>query len=178
MPFTSGHPLFAQRLATKTAEAVEILLAAGAEFRGMTRTDAGGFGVTTPQTKNPVAPAYVVGGSSGGTAAAIASGSADFGLGTDTAGSLRIPAACTGLFGFKPSFEAVPTDGIDPLSPSFDHLGLLAGNFELLQRAAKQLLRVHGKGAGSANAVLHIGIDKTIPDGWTQETRNRLSSCL
>lgn len=171
MPFTSGHPLFANRVAEKTAPAVELLLAAGAEFRGMTETDAGGFGVTTPQTKNPVFPEYVVGGSSGGTAAAVAADRADFGLGTDTGGSVRIPAACTGLFAFKPTFEAVPTEGMDPLAPSLDHIGLMARNFHVLSRAATTLLRPRTARTVPARCALRIGIDRKAPEFWSPETR-------
>lgn len=173
MPFTSGHPLFAHRVAEQTAPAVELFLAAGAEFRGMTQTDAGGFGITTPQTTNPVAPEYVVGGSSGGTAAAVAAGCADFGLGTDTGGSVRIPAACTGLFAFKPSFEAVSAEGLDPLSPSLDHVGLMARSFAILSHAAKVLLGAPAAGTVPELRVepLHIGIDRNFPKIWSTETR-------
>ena len=70
----------------------------------------------------------VAGGSSGGCAAAIAAGEADAALGTDTGGSIRIPAACCEVVGFKPSFGLVPLDGCFPLAPSFDHAGPLAAD--------------------------------------------------
>ena len=97
---------------------------AGARIVGVTRTDAGGFGVTTPEVENPVAPGRTVGGSSGGSAAAVAAGLADVALGTDTGGSVRIPAACTGLIGFKPTRGRIATDGVWPLAPSLDHVGV------------------------------------------------------
>lgn len=139
-PFTAGHPLYAGRRARSTAPAVARLLAAGARFAGMTRTDAGGFGMTTDAVINPHAPGLTVGGSSGGAAAAVAAALADLGLGTDTGGSIRVPAACTGLYGFKPSFGRVGLDGVIPLAPSFDHAGLLARDLPTLARGAALLL--------------------------------------
>ncbi len=139
-PFTAGHPLFEQRRGQFTASSVTRLLAAGAAFVGMTRTDSGGFGMRTPAVLNPKYPGCTVGGSSGGAAAAVAAGIADLGLGTDTGGSIRVPAACTGLFGFKPSYGRIPCDGVYPLASSFDHLGLLARELSVLTLAADQLL--------------------------------------
>ena len=83
----------------------------------MTQTDAGGFGVSTPQTFNPKAPNLIVGGSSGGSAAAVAAGYCDFAVGTDTGGSVRMPAACTGLVSFKPTYGRVSNEGVWPLAP-------------------------------------------------------------
>ena len=71
-------------------------------------------------------PGFVAGGSSGGCAAAIAAGEVDLALGTDTGGSIRIPAACCEVVGFKPTFGLVPLAGCFPLAPSFDHAGPLA----------------------------------------------------
>jgi aspartyl-tRNA(Asn)/glutamyl-tRNA(Gln) amidotransferase subunit A len=79
---------------------------------------------------NPVAPGRVAGGSSGGNAAALALGLADAALGTDSGGSVRIPAACCGVVGFKPTFDLVPADGCFPLAPSFDHVGPMARDVE------------------------------------------------
>jgi aspartyl-tRNA(Asn)/glutamyl-tRNA(Gln) amidotransferase subunit A len=77
---------------------------------------------------NPVAPGRTAGGSSGGSAAAIAAGLADAALGTDSGGSIRIPAACCGIAGFKPSYGLVSTDGVFPLAPSYDHAGPMAAD--------------------------------------------------
>ena len=139
-PFTAGLPLYAERIAAETAPAVRRLTDAGASLVGMTRTDAGGFGVTTPQVTHPLLPGRSVGGSSGGNAAALAAGLADIALGTDTGGSVRIPAACCGLFGFKPSLGAVPQQGLAPMSASFDTIGLMARDMAPLTRAAEVLL--------------------------------------
>ncbi len=89
------------------------------------------YGVTSQNphfgdVPNPVAPGRVAGGSSGGNAAALALGLAEGALGSDSGGSIRIPAACCAIAGFKPGFGLVPVDGCFPLAPSFDHAGPMA----------------------------------------------------
>ena len=75
---------------------------------------------------NPIAPGRIAGGSSGGSAAALAAGLADTAVGTDSGGSIRIPAACCGVVGFKPTYDLVPLHGCFPLAPTFDHAGPMA----------------------------------------------------
>lgn len=75
---------------------------------------------------NPLDPGRIPGGSSGGSAAALAAGLADAALGTDSGGSIRIPSACCGTVGFKPTYDLVSMDGCFPLAPSFDHVGPMA----------------------------------------------------
>jgi Asp-tRNA(Asn)/Glu-tRNA(Gln) amidotransferase A subunit family amidase len=75
---------------------------------------------------NPIAPGRSSGGSSGGSAAALVAGLADAALGTDSGGSIRIPAACCGIAGFKPSYGLVSAEGVFPLAPSYDHVGPMA----------------------------------------------------
>jgi Asp-tRNA(Asn)/Glu-tRNA(Gln) amidotransferase A subunit family amidase len=137
--FTAGHPLFACRRAQETATAVRRMLAEGAHVVGMAHTDAGGFGVISVALRNPVWEGRIVGGSSGGSAAAVAAGLADIGLGTDTGGSIRIPAACTGIYAYKPSNGLVPLDGVFPLAPRFDTVGVMAADFDLLSSGARVL---------------------------------------
>jgi Asp-tRNA(Asn)/Glu-tRNA(Gln) amidotransferase A subunit family amidase len=89
------------------------------------------YGVTSQNlhygvVPNPSFPGHTAGGSSGGSAAAIVLGLADAALGTDTGGSIRIPAACCGIAGFKPTYGLLPIDGVFPLAPTFDHAGPLA----------------------------------------------------
>lgn len=163
-PFTAGHPLYEERRGGPTAPAVQRLLDAGARFVGMTRTDAGGFGMTTPEVSNPIWPGRTVGGSSGGAAATVAAGLADLALGTDTGGSVRVPAACTGLFGFKPSYGRVKLTGVEPLAGSFDHAGLIAADFAVLRAAARVLLRDAAVDRASlAGARLRIAVPTTFP---------------
>jgi aspartyl-tRNA(Asn)/glutamyl-tRNA(Gln) amidotransferase subunit A len=100
--------------------------AAGAVMIGKSRTHELAFGVATPPTRNPLDPTRMPGGSSGGSAAALAAGMCLGAIGTDTAGSIRIPAGLCGLVGLKPTRGLCPTDGIVPLSPTLDHVGPIA----------------------------------------------------
>jgi aspartyl-tRNA(Asn)/glutamyl-tRNA(Gln) amidotransferase subunit A len=88
---------------------------------------------------NPRYPGRIAGGSSGGSAAALAAGLADAALGSDSGGSIRIPAACCGVVGFKPTWGLVPTDGCFPLAPSFDHAGPMARDVPGCQRMLRAL---------------------------------------
>ncbi|WP_432485255.1 AtzH-like domain-containing protein [Kineococcus esterisolvens] len=132
-------------LETSTAPAVQALLDAGSEVTGIAQTDELAFSLMgvnahwgTP--RNPAAPAHLPGGSTSGPAAAVAAGGADLGLGTDTAGSLRVPGSFCGLYAWRPSHGAVDTSGVLPLAPSFDTVGLLAADPALLAVAADVLL--------------------------------------
>lgn len=156
LAFTAGHPLFAGRVAEQDAEAVVRMRNGGARVLGVTRTDAGGFGVMTPDVKNPVAPGRTVGGSSGGSAAAVAAGLADLGLGTDTGGSARIPAACCGIHGYKPSWSDELLEGTWPLAPEMDHVGIMAATLEATQAAGEVLV---GQALSRAPGELVLGVD-------------------
>jgi Asp-tRNA(Asn)/Glu-tRNA(Gln) amidotransferase A subunit family amidase len=180
--FTAGHPLFSKRRALYTAPAVQLLLDAGAVVVGTTCTDAGGFGVTTPSVINPVAMDLIVGGSTGGAAAAVASGEADLGIGTDTAGSIRIPAACTGLFAYKPTFDAVSLSRVWPLARTFDHIGLLAPSPELLVHAAQTLLGSPLRTPKHSSLKhLRIGVETKQPafrSAWVRDGLKRITDLL
>ena len=102
------------------------LAEAGTVLLGKTNTHEFAYGTYTPPTRNPWDLARVPGGSSGGSAAAVAAGLCLGATGTDTGGSIRIPAACCGVTGFKPTYGLVSTDGIIPLSWSLDHAGPIA----------------------------------------------------
>lgn len=122
-------------LPVRSAVVVERLVAAGAVPVGKTHTHQFAFGTTgdisaSGPVTNPVNPAKMAGGSSGGSAVAVATGIVPFALGTDTAGSVRIPAALVGCVGFKPTWDVLPLDGIMPLSPSLDAVGILANSVE------------------------------------------------
>lgn len=106
------------------------LSAAGAAFVGKTHTHEFAYGLTTPQTGNAWDPGRVAGGSSGGSAVAVAAGAATFALGTDTGGSIRVPAALNGVVGLKPTYGLVPRHGVTSLSWSLDHVGPLTRTVE------------------------------------------------
>ena len=122
------------------AACVARLVAAGARVVATTHTHQFAYGIVTPQTANPRAPDRIAGGSSGGSAAALAAGLVDGALGTDTGGSVRIPAACCGVVGLKPTFGRVPIDGVQPLAPSLDTVGVLARDVATTARLAAALL--------------------------------------
>jgi aspartyl-tRNA(Asn)/glutamyl-tRNA(Gln) amidotransferase subunit A len=128
---TYGSILFADHVPAETAEAVRLLEGAGYVNVGKTNLDEFAYGTTSENphfgtVPNPHARGRVAGGSSGGSAAALAAGLADAALGSDTGGSIRIPAACCGIVGFKPSHGLVPLGGCFPLAPTFDHAGPMA----------------------------------------------------
>jgi aspartyl-tRNA(Asn)/glutamyl-tRNA(Gln) amidotransferase subunit A len=128
---TYGSVIFADHVSAATAEAVLRLEAAGYANVGKANLHEFAYGVTSENphygaVPNPRAPGRVAGGSSGGSAAALVLGLADAALGSDSAGSIRIPAACCGIVGFKPTYGVVPIDGCFPLAPSFDHAGPMA----------------------------------------------------
>jgi amidase len=131
--------------ATRTAHAVQALLEAGADLVGKTITDELAFSLAgqnhhygTPI--NPGAPGRIPGGSSCGSASAVAGGVVDFALGTDTGGSIRVPAALCGICGIRPTHGAVSLDGVMPLAPSFDTVGWFARDVATLKRVGELLL--------------------------------------
>ena len=133
MVTTYGSPLFAEHMPGETAPAVAALESAGYGVVGKTNLHEFAYGVTSENphfgvVPNPGHPGRVAGGSSGGNAAALVLGAADLALGTDSGGSIRIPAACCGIVGFKPTFGLVSLAGCFPLAPSFDHAGPMARN--------------------------------------------------
>jgi aspartyl-tRNA(Asn)/glutamyl-tRNA(Gln) amidotransferase subunit A len=142
--------------AESDAECVRRLRTAGAIVLGKTNLHEfafGGSGVVSAfgAVRNPLDRSRVSGGSSSGSAAAVASGMCFGALGTDTAGSVRLPAACCGVVGFKPTWGAVPVSGVIPLAWSYDHVGPLARTVE---------------DAGELYAVL-----AGEPSGWMPGTR-------
>lgn len=127
---TGGTPVSA---ASADALAVARLRATGAIPVGMTNLHELAYGITSENPHhghvvNPRATGCISGGSSGGSAAAVAAGIVRFAVGTDTGGSIRIPASCCGVVGFKPTFDAVPRDGVSTLGSSLDHVGPIAAS--------------------------------------------------
>jgi aspartyl-tRNA(Asn)/glutamyl-tRNA(Gln) amidotransferase subunit A len=125
---TYGSIIYADHVPETTAPAVSRLEAAGYENVGKTNLHEFAYGITSANphfgtVPNPAYPGRMAGGSSGGSAAALAAGLADLALGTDSGGSIRIPAACCEITGFKPSYGLVSAEGVFPLAPTFDHVG-------------------------------------------------------
>ena len=127
---TAGSAVLRDHIPSDDADVARDLAGAGAVLVGKTNTHEFAWGVFTPPTRNPWDVARVPGGSSGGSAVAVATGEALAAIGTDTGGSIRIPAACCGVTGHKPTFGRVSLAGIIPLSASLDHAGPLARTAE------------------------------------------------
>lgn len=139
----AGNPTWLSEAspADGTAPAVAALLAAGASIRGIAQTDEFAYSVAganahygTPP--NPLVPGALPGGSSSGPASAVASGQASIGLGTDTAGSVRVPASYTGLWGLRTTHDLVSRERLLPLAESFDTVGWLTRSPAVLRDAA------------------------------------------
>jgi AtzE family amidohydrolase len=132
---TTAGSLINGSLPPATADAVLVrrLVRAGAVLVGTQNMDEFAYGFTTENahfgpTRNPLDPERSAGGSSGGSAAAVAAGLCDFALGTDTNGSIRVPASFCGIFGLKPTFGRLPRTGTFPFVHDLDHLGVFARN--------------------------------------------------
>ena len=131
--------------AQKSAPVIEKLLAAGAEVIGKAQTDELAFSLMGqnahyPHPINPAAPDRVTGGSSSGSAAAVAGGIADIALGSDTGGSIRAPASFCGLVGLRTTHGRIPLEGIMPLAPSLDTIGWFARDIVLYEKVGAVLL--------------------------------------
>lgn len=143
----AGNPAWLAEAPVEDVSAIVVkaLLSAGADIVGIAQTDEfayslAGTNVHYGTPPNPAAHGRVPGGSSSGPASAVASGLADIGLGTDTAGSIRVPASYCGLFGLRPSHGAISTVGLLPLAPVFDTVGWMARDPETLEAVGTVLL--------------------------------------
>ena len=135
--------------ATRTMPAVQVILAAGARFAGKTQTDELAFSLMGqnahfPFPVNPAAPERVTGGSSSGSAAAVAGGLADIAVGSDTGGSIRAPASFCGLIGLRTTHGRIPLDGAMPLAPSLDTFGWFARDIDVYEKVAGVFFRETG----------------------------------
>ena len=165
---TYGSAVYADHVPDTTAEAVARLEAAGYRSVGKANLHEFAWGITSENehfgwVPNPIAPGRIAGGSSGGCAAALAAGLADHALGTDSGGSVRIPAACCGVVGFKPTFGAVPIGGCFPLSPSFDHAGPMARDVAGCERMMEALAQGFTPAALPDPHELKVGL------AWTEQ---------
>ncbi|TMA87873.1 MAG: amidase [Deltaproteobacteria bacterium] len=132
--------------ATRTAPVVQRLLDAGAHLVGKTNTDELTWSLTGENAHygapvNVNAPERITGGSSSGSASAVAAGVVDFAVGSDTGGSVRLPASFCGILGMRPTYGRIPLDGVCPLAPSFDTCGWFACDAGVFERVGRTLLR-------------------------------------
>ena len=142
---TYGSAIYREHVPERTASSVLALETAGYGVVGKTNLHEFAYGITSDNPHygavvNPLDPNRIPGGSSGGNGAALAAGLCEVALGTDSAGSIRLPAACCGIVGFKPTWGLVPADGVFPLAPSFDTVGPMAGTVA----ACAEMMRVLG----------------------------------
>ncbi len=142
MPWTGGMEYYRDRIAKQDADIVAKLRAEGAAVIGMLNMEEAALGAKTDNpffgtTYNPHRMGYTPGGSSGGSAAAVAAGLCDIALGTDTMGSVRVPAAYCGIYGLKPSRGAASQDGLEMVEQSLDTIGPLARSLELLESTGR-----------------------------------------
>ena len=170
LPWTGGCEVFRNRIAERDAAVVAKLRAAGAVIIGTTNMEEAALGAKTDNpffgaTQNPHRPGYTPGGSSGGSGAAVAAGLCDAALGTDTMGSIRIPAAYCGVYGFKPAHTAVSQDGLEMTEPSLDTIGPLARDIDVLERLSRVISNFGGGVAGGPVTIVKAlgGIECDLP---------------
>lgn len=166
MPWTAGALPFRERVAERDASTVAALRDAGAAIIGMLNMEEAAFGAKTDNpffgaTHNPHKIGHSPGGSSGGSGAAVAAGLCDVALGSDTMGSVRIPAAYCGVYGFKPAQSAVSNDGLEPTETSLDCIGPLARSLDMLETAARVISHVGEDDApmGAVATLIETGVD-------------------
>jgi len=164
---TYGSAIFAEHVPVVSADAVKRLEAAGYTSVGKANLHEFAYGITSDnqhygRVPNPLAADRIAGGSSGGCAAAIAAGLADAGLGSDSGGSIRIPSACCGTVGFKPTFGLVSLDGCFPLAASFDHAGPMARDVGECERMLAALAPEYAPVALDRLNDLRVGV------AWTE----------
>lgn len=149
LPHTAGIAAYRNDRATRDAEVVRRIREQNGYILGTVNMHEGALGATTDnpafgRTQNPWRAGFTPGGSSGGSGAAVAAGLCDVALGSDTMGSVRIPAAYCGVQGHKPTTGLVPNDGVLALSHSLDHVGPLARSVEMLWTAMRILTNLEG----------------------------------
>ncbi|MCM3627980.1 amidase [Paenibacillus glycanilyticus] len=165
----------------QTASSISKLLAAGARLTGTTHTDELMYSINGQNDHygtpiNPKAPDRLPGGSSSGSAVAVAAGAVDFALGTDTGGSVRVPSAYCGIYGFRPTHRFVPIDGVIPLAPGYDTVGWMAGNIALLRTIGEVLLADSGDEEISARSFKRLIFAEEAWDKAEDACRSALES--
>jgi aspartyl-tRNA(Asn)/glutamyl-tRNA(Gln) amidotransferase subunit A len=160
---TYGSALFADHVPAASAEAVRRLEVAGYPVAGKTNLHEFAYGISSQNphygtVPNPAAPGRLAGGSSGGSAAAIAAGDVELALGSDSAGSIRIPAAWCGVVGFKPTYGLVSAEGCFPLAPSYDTVGPMASSVEGCEELLRALVPGYEAAALESLEELEVGV--------------------
>ncbi|MGH7715915.1 MAG: amidase family protein, partial [Vulcanimicrobiaceae bacterium] len=163
--FLTTHPVV-------DAWCVSALRAAGAVPLGKTHTTALAFR-DPAVTRNPRDPSRSPGGSSAGSAAAVAAGDVPFALGTQTLGSVERPAAYCGVVGYKPTWGRIPTVGMAPCAPSLDTIGILAADVSIARRAAEALFAVEDRASATPRIGLALGYMSQIIEAATRSAIER-----
>jgi aspartyl-tRNA(Asn)/glutamyl-tRNA(Gln) amidotransferase subunit A len=166
---TAGGVILPDVPATRDAPVIERIRRTGAVVMGKANLHEFAFGATSNNphygpVRNPHDPARVAGGSSGGSAVAVATGMADWAVGSDTGGSIRIPAAFCGVVGFKPTLGTVDTEAVVPLSRSLDTLGPLAPDVAGAARALEAMSELTGLVPESGRGLTELRLG--VPRGW------------
>ncbi len=178
--FGSPEWLASHDPATVTASAVRLLLDAGANMVGKTHTDELAYSLTGENVHygtpvNVRAPGRVPGGSSCGSAAAVAAGLVDFALGTDCGGSVRLPASYCGSLGLRPTVDRVPADGVIPFGPPFDVVGWFARDAGIFEQVGQVLLP---DGAGGRPPPRRLLVAADAFDTVSPEVREALAPAV
>jgi aspartyl-tRNA(Asn)/glutamyl-tRNA(Gln) amidotransferase subunit A len=195
LPTTAGLGFRRDRVAARDAFVVARLRAGGAVILGKVNMQAAAFGANGRNRDfgdcaNPAAPGMTPGGSSSGSGAIVAAGWADLALGTDTMGSVRLPAAYCGVVGFKPSVGALSLSGVVPLCLRLDHVGLLArdavvvarglavaAGFDTADPMAREYSRQKGPAARPGLRAPHMPFGTTIDAGIVERFEAALARC-
>ncbi|GAA1138874.1 amidase [Nocardioides aquiterrae] len=179
LPTRNGAEGVPARVPAVHATAWAALEAHGARCVGKAATHAWAWGVTTPSIANPVDPDRIAGGSSGGSAATVRGGAAHAGLGTDTGGSIRIPAALCGVVGIRPTCGRIDMRGITPLAPEQDVVGPLAADVTTAAAVLEVLLGrpcMPSEGAVRGLRIGHLlrtgGLDDQVDQDYTETLRD------
>ncbi len=166
LPWTAGCKAYRHRIANADAAVIAKLRACGAAVLGTLNMEEAALGAKTDNpwfgaTQNPHRMGYTPGGSSGGSAAAVAAGLCDVALGSDTMGSVRIPASYCGIYGFKPANAAISQDGLELAESSLDCIGPMARDLDLLERVSRL---ISDFGDGDNNAPDTVAAGMTLAD--------------
>lgn len=179
---TYGSSIYADHVPERSAECVVRMERAGYVVVGKTNLHEFAYGISSENphfgpVRNPLDPTRIAGGSSGGSAAALAGGMCDAALGSDSGGSIRIPAACCGVVGLKPTYGLVPIEGVFPLAPSFDTVGPMARTVAECG-AAFAVLAETAVPAGANLGELRIGVAEAFFDAASPGVEEAVRSAL